>query len=453
MARRPSGLVCVGIAVLGILLAACGTPSPTRTSSPTATMQPTPTATPMPTSGSWQSAANWPAASSDMAFAPSAPQTGYLCTNLSQVPQTSSRWLYKTNDGGITWTSVSGISTPAVNVPAALNCSIFVDATDANDVFAQLLLLPTTGATGEEPPASETLWRSRDGGSTWQQLSMPQLFRGWAAITVVGARIVALAQYSNQVPPFCDATDPSNVGPLHQVDDLHASDDGGKTWKTIGQPLISKGLSITAAGSGGATPSLLGAGATLFVQTFCLSQQGSSTVSQQTYWRSTDGGDSWMAVAFPAGTIEGLRFTPSPAGSFYGIAVVGSETSAGEQTASLLYSGDSGTTWEALPSLTTLPGVQSSQFSANAHNIIALPDGSALADITARSGPNAAVSQIVVVHPQDATPTWQRYAPSKGGGSRYDGGWEIASTSQGLVLWGWEYGTSSQQAVYLSPLP
>jgi hypothetical protein len=392
-----------------------------------------------------------------MAFAPSAPQTGYLCRNLPQVPPTSLRWLYKSSDGGMTWQSVDGISTPAVNVPVYLNCSIFVDAADAGDVFAQLLLLPTTGATGEEPPVSETLWRSRDGGTTWHQLSMPHLFRGWAAITLVGARIVALAQYNNQVPPFCDATDPSNTGPLHQVDDVLASDDGGTTWKTIGQTLISKGLSITSAGIGGTTPGVLGIGTVLFVQTFCLGQKGSYTPVQQTYWRSTDGGDSWKALAFPAGTLEDMRFTLSPTGSSYGVAVVGSEPhpspspSSGAQTASqLLYSSDSGATWTALPPLTTLPGVQSSPFVANAS---ALPDGSVLADVRAGSGPNTAVSQIFVVHPQDTTPTWQRYTPSKGGGSWYDGGWEIASTSQGLVLWGWEYGASSQQAVYLSPVP
>lgn len=457
MARRPAGMVCVGLAILGILLAACGTQSPTRTSSPTATIQPTPTATPMPTSGSWHSAANWPSgtsAVSDIAFAQSAPQAGYLCTNLAQVPQTSSRWLYKTNDGGMTWTPVGGISTPAVNEPAALNCSIFVDASDANDVFAQLLLLPTTGATGEEPPVSETLWRSRDGGTNWQQLSMPQFFRGWAAITVVGARIVALAEYSQQVAPLCDATDPSNAGPLHQVDDLYASDDGGKTWKTIGQSLISKGLSISAASMGGATPSILGIGTTLFVQTFCLAQQGSNTVPQQTYWRSTDTGDSWTALAFPAGIIQDMRFTLSPTGSFYGVAIVEAEPVTSEPTTSqLLYSSDSGATWKALPGLNTLPGVQSSQLYAHAQNIIALPDGSVLAEIVAGSGPNTAVSQLFVVHPQGATPTWQQYAPSKGGGSQYDGGWEIASTSQGLVLWGWEYGASLQHAVYLSPLP
>jgi photosystem II stability/assembly factor-like uncharacterized protein len=350
--------------------------------------------------------------------------------------------------------SVAGISTPAVNVPTNLNCSIFVDATDANDVFAQLLLLPTTGPTGEEPPVSETLWRSRDGGTTWQQLGMPHLFRGWAAITVVGARIVALAQYGNQVAPLCDATDPSNAGPLHQVDDLLASDDGGTTWKTIGQTLISKGLSITAAGVGGATPGVLSIGTALFVQTFCLGQQGSYTPVQQTYWRSTDGGDSWKALPFPAGTLEGMRFTKSPTGSYYGVAIVGTEPSTAEPTTSqLLYSSDSGTTWTALPPLTTLPGVQSSQRYVNAHNIMALPDSSVLADIRAGSGPDTAVSQIYVVHPQAATPTWQRYAPSKGGGSWYDGGWQIASMSQGLVLWGWEYGASSQQAVYLSPLP
>jgi hypothetical protein len=189
----------------------------------------------------------------------------------------------------------------------------------------------------------------------------------------------------------------------------------------------------------------------LFVQTFCNTQQG----PQETYWRSTDGGASWMAVALPAGIIDDMRFTPSPSGSFYGVVVVAKGPITSEPTSSPLYSSDSGATWKALPPLplNTLPKGQTGLGFADTYNIIALPDGSVLAEIISGSGPNTAVSQLYVVHPQDATPIWERYAPSKGEGSWYDGGWEIASTSSGLVLWAWSYGLSSQQAVYLSPLP
>jgi photosystem II stability/assembly factor-like uncharacterized protein len=357
------------------------------------------------------------------------------------VPHTSSQWLYKTTDGGMTWTSVGGIATPTVTMSVTMSCSVFVDANDAKDVFAQLLLFPSgpgPGLGGEYSPVSETLWRSQDGGTTWSQLRMPQLFRGWAEITIVGTRIVALSAYSQQGTPECGVAD---VG----GDDLYASDDGGQTWSTIGQELIRKGLSITARGTGGAT--LLDIGTTLVVQTFCVAQQGLNT--QQTYWRSTDGGATWTALPLPAGVIEDMGFTPSPTGSFYGVAAVGTESSVGEQTASLLYSSDSGATWKALPPWTTVPGVQSSQFSALA-NIIALPDGSVLANILEGSSEPTAAYKIYVVDPQDATPTWQRYAPSSG-----EERWQIASTSSGMVMWGWEYGKggSPQQAVYLSPVP
>jgi photosystem II stability/assembly factor-like uncharacterized protein len=340
----------------------------------------------------------------------------------------------------MTWTSLAGITTPAVTVPVVMNCSVFVDGSNANDVFAELFL------EGSYPAASsETLWRSQDGGTTWHPLSMPHLGGGWAEITVVGTRLVAFASYNYGAAPSCVA-----AGSRNTVDDLYASDDGGMTWKTIGQDLISKGLDITDVGVH-YTPALLGIGTTLFVQTYCDNQQGQG--GQQTYWRSTDGGDTWTALAFPAGLIDNMRFTPSPSGSFYGVAVDDTEASISEQTTThLLYSSDSGATWNALPPLHTLPGVPSSQSYVTAQNIIALPDGSVLADIKAGSGPNTAVAQMYVVHPQDATPTWQRYAPSEGEGGASDGGWDIASTSSGLVLRGWHYG-ASKPAVYLSPLP
>jgi hypothetical protein len=182
------------------------------------------------------------------------------------------------------------------------------------------------------------------------------------------------------------------------------------------------------------------------VQTFCDAQQG----VQQTYWRSTDGGSSWTALGLPAGVIENMRFTPSPTGSFYGVEIVDTEPSTGvETTLQVLYSSDSGAIWQALPPLSTLPGAQSSQSYVTAANIIALPDSSILADILAGSAPNMAVSQIYVVHPQDATPTWQGYAPN--GGYDYSE-WEMASTSSGLVLWGWDSG-EFPKPVYLTPLP
>jgi photosystem II stability/assembly factor-like uncharacterized protein len=347
----------------------------------------------------------------------------------------------------MTWTSLAGISTPAATVPVAMSCSVFVDANDASDVFAQLVLLPNGPGPGSQAAVNETLWRSRDGGTTWQQLHMPQLFRGWAAITVAGTRIVALAAYGQQSMPFCDATGPA--GGLDRIDDLYASDDGGITWNTIGQNMISKGLSVI---EDSITPSLLDVGSTLFVQAVCEPQPGSATVYPQTYWRSTDNGNSWAALAFPAGGVVALQFTASPTGSFYGVAVVDKGSSASEQD-TLLYSSDSGATWTALPSVKTLPGIDTSQFVARTQDIIAFPDGSVLAGIEVGSGYNTAVPQMFVIHPQDANPPWHGYAHTKGEASYYNGRWEIASTNSGLVLWGWEYGTSSQVAVYLSPVP
>ena len=70
----------------------------------------------------------------DLEFAPSAPQTGYYCVDGS-IPTTSSPWLYRSDDGGMTWLQLGGIAIPSVAEPGFFSCTVFVDAHDPNDVF------------------------------------------------------------------------------------------------------------------------------------------------------------------------------------------------------------------------------------------------------------------------------------------------------------------------------
>lgn len=437
---------------------------------PTATATTLPIATPMPTSGSWHTAAALPAQVSAMTFSKSDPQTGYFCKDLGvgvgPTQASSSQWLYKSDDGGMTWRPVGGITPPTL---AQMSCDIFIDSNDASDVFVQLVC--SCGAGVARAPG-QTLWRSRDGGATWRQLAMPPLYRGWANLVVVGSRIVGLGTDDSAertpYPPTC-STDP-NTTALHQVNDLFASDDGGMTWKPIGQPLISQGLSIIPGDSVGVglwSPSILSIGTALFVRTYCLTEQGNAR-EQQTYWRSSDGGKTWTKLPTPDSEVY---FTPSAAGGAYGVSVNPGLDAERSTPPVILYSHDSGASWTTLPSVGDIPlpphftksaagCVDTCYTHYSAPMVMALPDGSVLAVIRVGDSANTPTiysSHVYVIDPQSPHPVWRQFAPTSVGAApqgaqetQWLAGWPLAATRHGLVLWA---RTLSGRWVYLSPLP
>jgi putative zinc finger protein len=433
---------------------------------PTATTQLTPT--PKPVSGSWHTAPDAPTISSGVQFAKNAPQTGYLCAYVGvgsgSAPTSSSKWLYKTTDGGMTWRPVGGLTPPNL---ASTSCQVFIDANNANDVFVQLVC----DGAGSAPCAS--LWRSPDGGATWRQLSMPQLPWGWDNIAVVGSRIIGLGtdDFPSRSPygPMC-TTDPNSTD-LHQLNDLFASDDDGKTWKQIGQPLIAQGLSIVPGGDSGFTtapsssPALLSFGAALFVRTFCFAGHSGDLRSQQTYWKSGDSGETWAKISAPD---SDMYLTPSATGGAYGVAVSPTRNSFLATTPVILYSHDSGTSWSALPSLDSIPLPPDIKKSApgcvttcythyGAPLAIALPDGSVLVEFHVQdTRTNATLDALYAIDPGSAQPAWRQFAPMNAGSTSITSltGWPLAATSQGLVLWALpNNGQSPLTRVYLSPLP
>lgn len=429
---------------------------PHRTAiSPTATAMAQATATPKPLSGSWHTAQNTPEPLTSMQFSTSTPQIGYLCTNTSPIPASSSQWLYKSDDGGMTWRPVGGIMTPTVSQSVSMTCSISIDTSDANDVFVQLLLWPGPGLL---PVVSKTLWRSRDGGITWSKLSIPQtMLQGWASIVVVGSRLVGLGSESQIVPPIC-TTDPHATAP-HQVNDLFASDDGGLTWTQIGQALINQGLSISRGAIPG--PIVLSVGTVLYVKTSCgVWQSNGEYLAQQAYWKSSDGGGTWTRLPIPASVIGDLDFMPSATGGVYGVAVNVGDTYQPEQS-EILYSRDSGASWETLPSLKSLPLLHTAT-RIYAQWVIALPDGSVLANISSSSA-NASdgSSDMYAIDPQSPKPAWRHFVSTKVDSTYIApiNSWPgndrpLATTKRGLVLWAQVFGGQHNlTTTYLSPLP
>lgn len=377
----------------------------------------------------------------------------------------------------MTWRPVGGITPPG----GFTDCGVIIDSNDANDVFVQLMC---QCSPGNMPPSNQMLWRSRDGGASWRRLTMPQLPLGWVNIVVIGSRIVGLSSDDSPLhnhPPLPVCTTDPKATDLHQINDLYASDEGGMTWKHIGQPLIDQGLSIIPGGqedgSGGfgigdrPNFSVASVGTTLFVRTYCdVKQRSGIGPTQQTYWRSSDGGETWTKLPVPN---SDLFFTLAATGGAYGVAVNPGLNGDYALPPVLLYSRDSGASWTTLPSLGSIPLPPHFRPSAagcvnTCHThygtplAIALPDGMVLAVLTVDDVINNTlvyVSNVYAIDPQSPHPAWHLFAPGYVGSGRMTivDDWPLAATKQGLVLWALttylENGKSVPQRIYLAPLP
>ncbi|HFD38687.1 MAG TPA: hypothetical protein ENJ31_02385, partial [Anaerolineae bacterium] len=72
--------------------------------------------------------------------------------------------LYRSSDDGATWQEMAMGQPPNTDV-----ISLFVDPDDPALVYAGLSIFPE----GEGPPGTQHLYRSRDGGASWQALELP----------------------------------------------------------------------------------------------------------------------------------------------------------------------------------------------------------------------------------------------------------------------------------------
>jgi photosystem II stability/assembly factor-like uncharacterized protein len=147
----------------------------------------------------------------------------YVCVPGKLWSDSDDRGVYKTADGGKTWTKV------LKGGNASTGCSMLtMDRTNPKTLYAGMWDFRRKGWTfrsggdGPDAPSGSGLYKTSDGGATWQSLDdksasgLPT--KPWGRIAVT-----ASASNPNIVYALIEAEPPKNG--------LYRSDDGGKTWQ------------------------------------------------------------------------------------------------------------------------------------------------------------------------------------------------------------------------------
>jgi photosystem II stability/assembly factor-like uncharacterized protein len=154
---------------------------------------------------------------------PEATDTVYVCAPGKLWSDSDERGVFKTTDGGKTWTKVLAGGSPSTG------CSMMtMDTKDSKVLYAGMWDFRRKGWTfrsgGEGPgkPSNSGLFKSTDGGATWTSLdskSAPGLpAKPWGRVAVSVAPSNPSVVYA-----FVEAEVPDNA--------LYRSADGGKTWE------------------------------------------------------------------------------------------------------------------------------------------------------------------------------------------------------------------------------
>lgn len=218
----------------------------------------------------------------DMAIHPTNPEVAYVAAVGNPFAPNSERGVFRTRDGGKSWTKVLFVS------DSTGASDITMNPANPDELYAGMWRAERKPWTIISGAREGGVYKSTDGGDTWRKLTtgLPSAFTGKISVSVSPAN-------PRRVYALMEAGD-GTLGPAGGVDGgLYRSDDAGATWTRVSadQNLINRPFYYTYVDADPKDPDVV-------------------YVNNLSFFRSADGGATWQRISTPHGDNHGIWINP-----------------------------------------------------------------------------------------------------------------------------------------------